>query len=132
MIHADSLMPFRSDSPVKAGQLRAALVSQFGQAKEEWLRTFLTLPGGIPSHDTFGRVFARLDLHQFAACLPSWVALVAQALGFNHVAIDGKTSRRSHDRGRGKAALHLISAWASECHVSLGQVAVAEGSNEIL
>jgi predicted transposase YbfD/YdcC len=106
-------------------------VAKFGQAKEEWLRTFLALPGGIPSHDTFGRVFGRLDPEQFAACFASWVAGVAEALGFKHVAIDGKTARRSHDRGRGKAALHLVSAWATECHVSLGQVAVAEGSNEI-
>jgi predicted transposase YbfD/YdcC len=106
-------------------------VATFAQAKEDWLRTFLALPGGIPSHDTFGRVFARLDPQQFAACFASWVGAVAQRLGLKQVAIDGKTARRSHDRGRGKAALHLVSAWATECHVSLGQVPVAEGSNEI-
>jgi predicted transposase YbfD/YdcC len=106
-------------------------VEKFGQAKQDWLKTFLRLKGGIPSHDTFGRVFARIDPEHFGACFASWVAALAGRLGLKHVAIDGKALRRSHDRSSGKAALHLVSAWATESHLSLGQAAVPEGSNEI-
>jgi predicted transposase YbfD/YdcC len=105
-------------------------IEAFGKAKEEWLKTFLELPNGIPSHDTFGRVFAHIDAQQFEQCFLSWVqSLNEQIRGV--VAIDGKTLRRSHDRGKGKKALHLVSAWASEARLVLGQVAVEEKSNEI-
>jgi hypothetical protein len=73
-------------------------------AKEAWLRTFLALPGGIPSHDTFGRVFARLDPDELRRCSQGWAAAVAGAPGRQVVAADGKTLRRSHDRQRGKSA----------------------------
>ena len=107
-------------------------VETFGRAKEAWLRTFLSLPGGIPSHDTFGRVFARLDPDEFRACFLAWVRTVTgEAMADGIVAIDGKTARRSHDRGRGKAALHLVSAWASASGMVLGQVATDDRSNEI-
>jgi predicted transposase YbfD/YdcC len=106
-------------------------VETFGQAKVEWLRTFLALPGGIPSHDTFGRVFARLDPDEFRRCFVTWVRAVVGDPGQQVVAIDGKTLRRSHDRGQGKAALHLVSAWASTSGVVLGQVATDAKSNEI-
>lgn len=107
-------------------------IETFGRAKEGWLRTFLALPGGIPSHDTFGRVFARLDPEAFRACFLAWVrAVTGAAAADGVVAIDGKTARRSHDRGRGKAALHLVSAWATARGLVLGQVATAEKSNEI-
>jgi predicted transposase YbfD/YdcC len=107
-------------------------VETFGRAKETWLRTFLGLPGGIPSHDTFGRVFARLDPDEFRACFVGWVrAVTGEAVADGIVAIDGKTARRSHDRGRGKAALHLVSAWASASGLVLGQVATDDHSNEI-
>src|SRR5215218_9900118 len=106
-------------------------VHKYGQAKHDWLKGFLRLPNGVPSHDTFGRFFAALDPEQFQACFASWVAEVAGALDLKHVAIDGKTLRRSHDRKKGQAALHLVSAWAVGCHLSLGQEAVAEKSNEI-
>jgi predicted transposase YbfD/YdcC len=106
-------------------------VETFGQAKVDWLRTFLELPGGIPSHDTFGRVFARLDPDEFRRCFVQWVKAVVGDPGQQVVAIDGKTLRRSHDRRAGKDALHLVSAWASTSGVVLGQVATDAKSNEI-
>jgi len=102
----------------------------FGKAKYDWFKGFLELPNGIPSHDTFGRVFARLCPKQFQQCFASWVQAVAQRVA-QVVAIDGKTARRSHDRRRGKAALHLVSAWASANRLLLGQVATQDQSNEI-
>ena len=102
----------------------------FGKAKEEWLKTFLALPNGIASHDSFGRVFARIDAQQFEQCFLSWVQSLNEKIS-GVVAIDGKTLRRSHDRAKGKQALHLVSAWASEARLVLGQVAVEEKSNEI-
>lgn len=96
-----------------------------------WFATFLDLPHGIPSHDTFGRVFARLDAAQFEACFAAWMRAVAGVLPTQVIALDGKTVRRSHDRGAGKAALHLVSAWASANRLVLGQVAVDRKSNEI-
>lgn len=106
-------------------------VEAFGNAKRDWLHTFLALPHGIPSHDTFGRVFAALDPAQFETGFRSWVATVAQLTGGGVVAVDGKQLRRSHDAGNGKAALTLVSAWAGANRLTLGQVAVAPGSNEI-
>src|SRR4030095_6546189 len=103
----------------------------FGRRKEAFLRQFLTLPNGIPSHDTFGRVFAALDPAAFASCFLAWVRATVQATAGQVVAIAGKTLRRSHDRAAGKGPLHLVSAWASANHVVLGQVAVDEKSTEI-
>lgn len=105
-------------------------IEAFGKAKEEWLKTFLALPNGIPSHATFGRVFARIDGQQFEQCFLSWVQSLNEKIS-GVVAIDGKTLRRSHDRAKGKKALHLVSAWASEARLMLGQVTVEEKSNEI-
>jgi predicted transposase YbfD/YdcC len=105
-------------------------VEAFGRAKEAWLRTFLALPHGVPSHDTFGRVFAALDPAQFEAGFRSWVATVVE-LTAGAVAIDGKTLRRSHDAPNGKGALVLVSAWAEANRLVLGQVAVDPRSNEI-
>jgi predicted transposase YbfD/YdcC len=106
-------------------------VETFGHAKESWLRTFLALPGGIPSHDTFGRVFARLDPGEFQRCFIAWVQAVAPATAGEVVAVDGKTLRRSHDRTHSKAALHLVSAWATQRGLVLGQEATRAKSNEI-
>lgn len=106
-------------------------IAQFGRMKEAWLRNFLALPAGIPCHDTFGRVFARLDPEAFERCFLAWIQAVVGAPGAQVVAVDGKTLRRSHDRGTGKAALHLVSAWATAAHLVLGQVATEAKSNEI-
>ena len=106
-------------------------VATFGRVKEAWLRTFLALPGGIPSHDTFGRVCALLDPDEFRRCFLAWARAVVGAPGDQVVAIDGKTLRRSHDRAGGKDALHLVSAWATTQGLVLGQVATDAKSNEI-
>ena len=106
-------------------------VETFGRAKAAWLGTFLALPGGIPSHDTFGRVFARLDPGEFRRCFLAWVRAVVPDTVGQVVALDGKTLRRAHDRANGQAALHMVSAWASGSRLVLGQLAVADKSNEI-
>jgi predicted transposase YbfD/YdcC len=105
-------------------------VEEFGKAKRVWFERFLDLPNGIPSHDTFGRVFARLDPEQFQACFLSWVQAINTVLPAQQIAIDGKTARRSHDRGAGKAAIQTVSAWASATHLVLAQRHVKEHSNE--
>src|SRR3712207_674048 len=106
-------------------------IEEFGNAKRAWLHTFLELPNGIPSHDTFGRVFAALDPEQFQQCFLAWVQATATRIDAQIVALDGKTVRRSHDRGKGKAAIHMVSAWATANRLVLGQVKVDEKSNEI-
>jgi len=103
----------------------------FGHAKFSWLQRFLDLANGIPSHDTFGRVFARLDAEQFQACFMSWIQAVSIVTKGQVVAIDGKTLRRSHDKTIGKAAIHMVSAWATENRLVLGQLKVDDKSNEI-
>lgn len=103
----------------------------FGEAKEEWLRTRLELPHGIPSHDTFGRVFSLLDPQAFGECFARWSAALHEATKGEVIALDGKTLRHSFDTASGQAALHLVSAWASENGVSLGQLKVDGKSNEI-
>lgn len=105
-------------------------VALFGKAKRDWFATFLDLPGDTPTHDTFARVFARLDPDAFEACFRAWTnALVGELSGA--IALDGKTLRRSFDRASGKAAVHMISAWAGEHGVVFGQEAVGDKSNEI-
>jgi predicted transposase YbfD/YdcC len=106
-------------------------IEAFGNAKRNWFRTFLELPNGIPSHDTFGRVFAALDPEQFQTCFLAWVQAAAAITDDQVIALDGKMLRRSHDRGKGKAAIHMVSAWASANRLVLGQVKVDEKSNEI-
>lgn len=105
-------------------------IERFGKERLDWLRTFLSLAEGIPSHDTFGRVFSRLDPAQLAACIQQWFDDIGRELG-EHIAIDGKTLRGSGDKAAGKNPLHLVSAWASEARLTLGQIAVDSKSNEI-
>ncbi len=106
-------------------------IEDFGYARYEWLKQFLELPGGIPSHDTFNRVFRLLDPVQFQACFLSWMQAVAAETQGEGVAIDGKTLRRSFDKGSAKRAIHMVSAWATETGVVLGQRKVDAKSNEI-
>jgi predicted transposase YbfD/YdcC len=106
-------------------------VELFGHAKHEWFKGFLELPHGIPSHDTFGRVFALLDAERFQRCFVEWIQAVEQRTQGQIIALDGKQLRRSHDKTLGKKAIYMVSAWASENRLALGQTKVADRSNEI-
>jgi len=103
----------------------------YGKAKEEWLRQFLLLPHGIPSHDTFARVLARLDPEELQTCFLRWIRAVREVTAGEVVAIDGKTLRRSFDQASGKGAIAMVSAWATANQLVLGQQKVDEKSNEI-
>lgn len=106
-------------------------IAHFGHAKRTWLRRFLALSHGIPSHDTFGRVFAALDPEAFKTAFLAWVATVADLLPGDVIAIDGKTLRRTFDTAADKAAIHMVSAWATAQGLCLGQVKTDAKSNEI-
>jgi predicted transposase YbfD/YdcC len=106
-------------------------VESFGHAKYDWLRQFLDLEHGIPSHDTFGRVFALLNAEQFQGCFVSWVQAICEVTEGQIVPVDGKKLRRSYDKHLGKEAIHMVSAWASENRLVLGQLKVEDKSNEI-
>jgi predicted transposase YbfD/YdcC len=103
----------------------------FATQRHAWLAQFLQLPNGIPSHDTIERVFSLLNPRSLQRCILSWLRPVAEALNIKHIAIDGKTLRGSVKPSSPHHYLHLVSAWASEARLSLGQVAVDEKSNEI-
>jgi predicted transposase YbfD/YdcC len=106
-------------------------IERFGKAKLDFFRTFLELPNGVPSHDTFGRVFALLDPAALLACIQQWLDALGAVVAGEVVAIDGKTLRGSFDTAAGRNPLHLVSAWATEARLTLGQVAVDAKSNEI-
>jgi predicted transposase YbfD/YdcC len=106
-------------------------VAQFGQQKHSWLRQFLWLPNGIPSHDTFGRVFSKLDPDEFQASFASWVQALHEIFQGQVVGLDGKQLRGSKDGYLGKHAITMVSAWASDNHLVLGQQKVPAGTNEI-
>lgn len=106
-------------------------VEAWGHAKEAWLRQFLELPNGIPSHDTFGRVFARIDPNEFERCFLSWIRAIAKHTHHQIVSIDGKKLRRSHNRPQGKRALEMVSAWASANRLVFGQIKVGERSTAV-
>ena len=106
-------------------------IENYGNAKLGWLEQFLVLPNGIPSHDTFGRVFARLKPEQLQASFLNWVEAVSHLSQGQVIAIDGKTLRHSYDRSQSKAAIHMVSAWATTNRMVLGQRKVEGKSNEI-
>jgi predicted transposase YbfD/YdcC len=106
-------------------------VELYGETRQEWLKSILELPHGIPSHDTFRRVFAAVDAEEFEGCFMRWIRSVEGLTGGQVVAVDGKTLRRSHDHGVGQSALHMVSAWAAGNRLVLGQRKVDGKSNEI-
>lgn len=106
-------------------------IETYGNAKRSWLETFLALPNGIPSHDTFARVFARLEPAALETSFQQWMAALVSSLEAQVIAIDGKTLKGSYDRQGGVKALQLVSAWASEHRLVLAQCSVSSKSNEI-
>jgi predicted transposase YbfD/YdcC len=106
-------------------------IAVFGRSKQKWFQTFLELPHGIPSHDTFGRVFARLDPDAFEDAFGHWMGHLATTSEGRLIAVDGKTLRRSFDTAAGKTALHMINAWCVTNQTVLGQVVCGEKGNEI-
>jgi len=106
-------------------------VATFGRAKEAWFRSFLSLPNGIPSHDTFTDVFAKLDVEQFETGFISWASSLAALVPGEVVSVDGKTLRRSHDHRASKRAIHMVSAWSTSNALVLGQYKSEAKSNEI-
>ena len=106
-------------------------VELFGRSKYDCLKRFLKLPNGIPSHDTFGRVFSLIDPAQFQRCFVDWVKGISELTQGEVIAIDGKTLRGSYDRSRRRSAIHMVSVWTQKNFLVLGQVKVADRSNEI-
>jgi predicted transposase YbfD/YdcC len=106
-------------------------IAAFGKEKKQWFKTFLELPKGIPSHDTFGRVFSLIHPGEFAKCFANWIRSAFPMGDSDVIAIDGKTARRSHDRANGKPPIHMVSAWAVRHRLILGQVKTEDKSNEI-
>ena len=106
-------------------------IENFGKAKQEWLEKHLDMANGIPSHDTFGRVFGQLAADKFQECFLNWIQAVGKRTKGQIIPIDGKKVRRSHDKEGGKSAIHMVSAWASENRLVLAQAKVDEKSNEI-
>jgi predicted transposase YbfD/YdcC len=106
-------------------------IAKWGRTKRDWLAKVLDLSHGIPSHDRFNAIFAAIKPAEFEQCLLSWITALHEVTDGQIVAIDGKTLRRSFDKASGKAAIHMVSAWASANHISLGQVVTDAKSNEI-
>jgi predicted transposase YbfD/YdcC len=121
-------------SAVMAGAEDFVTIAEFGRMKQDWFQKLLDLPNGIPSHDTFRRVFALLDPEPLGNCLVAWAEALRQKTPISNeevVAMDGKTVRHSFDTATGAKAIHLVNAWAHHARLSLGQVKVDEKSNEI-
>ena len=106
-------------------------VEVYGNEKLDWLRTLSPLLHGIPSHDTFGRLFSRLNPEQLERCFLKWMAALTEASDGRLIAIDGKALRRSFDKANGRSAIHMVSAWCETNSLVLGQLATEEKSNEI-
>lgn len=106
-------------------------IAEYGRAKYEWLKSFLELPHGIPSADTFERVFAMIDPEAFKSCFSDWIQAICQLTNGEVIAVDGKTLRRSHDKNKDVPPIHMISAWACTNGLVIGQIKTDEKSNEI-
>ena len=106
-------------------------VQEYARSQYDWLKTFLHLPNGIPSHDTFGRVFALINPDAFERCFMAWVQSLIELTGEHALHIDGKTLRHSFDAASAKAAIHMITVWSSKAQLALGQRAVDDKSNAI-
>jgi len=106
-------------------------IARFGRMKRKWFTKFLDLKSGIPSHDRFNAILAAILPAEFEKCLLNWITALHEISGGQVIAIDGKTLRRSYDKASSKSAIHMVSAWATENHISLGQVVVDAKSNEI-
>ncbi len=107
-------------------------IQTWGEANQEWLEEVLKLPHGIPSHDTLGRVFRMLDPVELGTALGAWLDAMREGVGGEHIAIDGKTLRRTMDRAEGRSPLHVVNAWATDSRLCIGTVAVEDGENEIV
>lgn len=116
---------------ITSGASGFSQIQEFGKAKYEWFKEFLELPHGIPSHDTIGRIFARLDPNELREAFIDWVSAISSLVVGEVIPIDGKTLRRSFDNDAGKSAIHMVSAWASSSGIVLGQIKTDEKSNEI-
>ena len=106
-------------------------IELYGKAKHKWFQQFLALPNGIPSHDTFARVFARIDPEEFQRCFIDWIKAISKLTNGEVIAIDGKTLCNSYDTASSQSAIHMVSAWATANRLVLGQVKVDDKSNEI-
>ena len=106
-------------------------IEAYGKEKESWLKTFLSLPHGIPSHDTISRVFSFICPLQFQECFIGWIQEIYELMTGDIIPIDGKALKGSHRKSRGKKALHILNAWSTQHQLVLGQIAVDEKSNEI-
>jgi predicted transposase YbfD/YdcC len=129
--HALSDIFFMTLCAVICGADNWVMIEQFCEAKKDWFREHLDLENGIPSHDTFSRVFSMIDLNSFSECFSNWVNDLVNVSAGEVIAIDGKCLRRSLDKASGKSAIHMVSAWACDNQQVLGQVTVSEKSNEI-
>lgn len=106
-------------------------IQAYGEAKKDWLRGFLRLSNGIPSHDTFNSVISRIEPTEFANCCLAWMKEAASKIGGQVISIDGKNLKNSYDRAKGQKSLHMVSAWVSSHRLLIGQVKTSQKSNEI-
>lgn len=130
-VHSLEAILFLCLCAVVCGANDPVSIERFGKARKDFLARFVDLPGGIPSHDTIGRVLAKLNPDALEAMFAHWMSAVAKATDDEVIAIDGKTLRRAVDKARGGAFVHMVSAWSTANGVVLGQVAASEHSNEI-
>jgi len=122
---------FMTICAVIAGADDFVAIAHFANTKKEWFAKFLDMSSGVPSHDRFNSILKHIKPEEFERCLLSWLTKLHEVTDGQVIAIDGKTLRRSYDRKDGKAAIHMVSAWATENHISLGQTVVDAKSNEI-